>query len=84
MTQTIRQIPIAKHSKPVYNKTCRYPDNNNNRNEYNFILFGGIAQLGARLNGIQEVEGSNPSSSTIIYLSIRVVPRELYSRPWPG
>jgi|GEM_PF-2420644 hypothetical protein len=27
---------------------------------------GAMAQLGARLNGIQEVEGSNPSSSTII------------------
>lgn len=42
---------------------------------------GAMAQLGARLNGIQEVEGSNPSSSTIIYLSIRVVPREYNSRP---
>jgi hypothetical protein len=27
---------------------------------------GAMAQLGARLNGIQEVEGSNPSSSTIL------------------
>jgi hypothetical protein len=26
---------------------------------------GPIAQLGARLNGIEEVEGSNPSGSTI-------------------
>jgi hypothetical protein len=60
----IRQIPIAKHSKPVYNKTCRYPDNNNNRNEYNFILYGGIAQLGERLNGIQEASGSIPLIST--------------------
>jgi hypothetical protein len=25
---------------------------------------GPIAQLGARLNGIEEVEGSNPSGST--------------------
>ena len=25
---------------------------------------GGVAQLGARLNGIQKVEGSNPFAST--------------------
>ena len=29
------------------------------------MLFGGIAQLGERLNGIQEVRGSNPLISTI-------------------
>ena len=28
-----------------------------------------MAQLGARLNGIQEVEGSSPSSSTIILVN---------------
>ena len=27
-------------------------------------LYGGIAQLGERLNGIQEVMGSNPTIST--------------------
>ena len=38
---------------------------------------GAVAQLGARLNGIQEVEGSNPSSSTIL-------PILLVQRSWPG
>ena len=28
--------------------------------------YGGIAQLGERLNGIQEVAGSNPAISTIL------------------
>ena len=33
---------------------------------YNFgYIFGPIAQLGARLNGIEKAEGSNPSGSTI-------------------
>ena len=30
-------------------------------------IFGAVAQLGARLNGIQEVRGSIPLSSTIAY-----------------
>ena len=30
-----------------------------------FIIYGAIAQLGERLNGIQEVRGSIPRSSTI-------------------
>ena len=29
----------------------------------NSVKFGAVAQLGARLNGIQEVKGSNPFSS---------------------
>ena len=29
------------------------------------ISLGPMAQLGARLNGIEEVEGSNPSGSTV-------------------
>ena len=33
------------------------------------LLFGGMAQLGARLNGIQEVGGSIPLNSTMILLS---------------
>jgi hypothetical protein len=34
-------------------------------NEYNSgYIFGPIAQLGARLNGIEKAEGSNPSGST--------------------
>ena len=32
---------------------------------YNNLSFGGIAQLGERLNGIQEVRGSTPLISTI-------------------
>jgi hypothetical protein len=32
----------------------------------NYFESGPIAQLGARLNGIEKVEGSNPSGSTII------------------
>ena len=33
---------------------------------YNFHIFSGgaVAQLGARLDGIEEVEGSNPFGST--------------------
>ena len=31
---------------------------------YNFGLFGGIAQLGERLHGMQEVSGSIPLTST--------------------
>ena len=30
---------------------------------FNFRLHGAVAQLGARLNGIQKVVGSNPISS---------------------
>jgi hypothetical protein len=30
---------------------------------FNFRLYGAVAQLGARLNGIQKVVGSNPISS---------------------
>ena len=29
-------------------------------------VYGGVAQLGARLNGIQEASGSNPLTSTIL------------------
>jgi hypothetical protein len=46
---------------------------------------GDVAQLGERVNGIHEVVGSNPIVSTIsfeFFLLIRVVPRELASRPW--
>jgi hypothetical protein len=35
---------------------------------YNIVFNGAIAQLGERLNGIQEVRGSIPRSSTIIGL----------------
>ena len=34
--------------------------------KYNFYCYGGIAQLGERLNGIQEVSGSIPLVSTKI------------------
>ena len=34
------------------------------RNTQHTLLFGGIAQLGERLNGIQEVSGSIPLIST--------------------
>ena len=34
---------------------------------YNQIFFGAIAQLGERLRGTQEVGGSIPPSSTILY-----------------
>tara|TARA_A100001388_G_scaffold267930_1_gene242553 strand:+ start:2893 stop:3021 length:129 start_codon:yes stop_codon:yes gene_type:complete len=36
---------------------------------YNISFNGAIAQLGERLNGIQEVRGSIPRSSTIIVLN---------------
>ena len=32
---------------------------------HSFLIYGGIAQLGERLNGIQEVSGSIPLISTI-------------------
>jgi hypothetical protein len=32
--------------------------------EIAYVIFGGIAQLGERLNGIQEVSGSIPLIST--------------------
>ena len=35
-------------------------------------LFGVIAQLGERLNGIQEVGGSIPLNSTIVNLSRKI------------
>ena len=35
---------------------------------YNIVFYGAIAQLGERLNGIQEVRGSIPRSSTNITL----------------
>ncbi len=38
---------------------------------------GGIAQLGERLNGIQEVSGSIPLISTIPWLSINKFSRDL-------
>ena len=31
---------------------------------------GAVAQLGARLNGIEEVRGSNPLSSTVVILAL--------------
>ena len=33
-----------------------------------YYCFGGVAQLGERLNGIQEVNGSIPSVSTILII----------------
>ncbi len=48
-----------------------------------WIIRGGIAQLGERLNGIQEASGSNPLTSTIYY-TIRVVPREKLLVPYQG
>jgi hypothetical protein len=36
---------------------------------------GAVAQLGARLDGIEEVVGSNPISSTKFHNDLRVVPR---------
>ncbi len=47
------------------------PDTNNFDNPLSFMLIfdcssGAVAQLGERLNGIQEADGSIPFSSTII------------------
>ena len=39
-----------------------------------FQGFGAIAQLGERLNGIQEVVGSIPISSTIKSQGVRAIP----------
>ena len=36
------------------------------------LYYGGIAQLGERLNGIQEVSGSIPLISTTLQLNIDV------------
>ena len=37
------------------------------------VIYGAIAQLGERLNGIQEVRGSIPRSSTNLYIKIPVM-----------
>ncbi len=34
---------------------------------YNHVILGAVAQLGERLNGIQEVRGSTPLGSTTIH-----------------
>ena len=34
---------------------------------------GAVAQLGARVTGSHEVEGSNPSSSTILFSDFRSI-----------
>jgi hypothetical protein len=39
-----------------------------------FLSGGAVAQLGARLDGIEEVEGSNPFGSTIFTLEIPHAP----------
>ena len=44
------------------------------------LLFknGAVAQLGARLNGIQEVGGSIPPSSTLFYKGLLLFPELLF------
>lgn len=51
---------------------------------FKWTMRGAMAKLGSRLNGIQEAVGSSPTSSTIINLSIRVVPREFTLVPVKG
>jgi hypothetical protein len=41
-------------------------------------LDGAVAQLGERLNGIQEVRGSIPRSSTINHKGLRQLPKSLF------
>ena len=41
-------------------------DNPRTKGYYNKVLRGGVAQLGARLNGIQKARGSSPLISTIL------------------
>ena len=41
-----------------------------------------MAQLGARLDGIEEVEGSNPFGSTIFTLEIPHAARSLSAAEW--
>jgi hypothetical protein len=43
--------------------------------------FGAIAQLGERLNGIQEVTGSIPVSSTLEVAAVLLVPPESFAQP---
>ncbi len=43
----------------------------NQKNLINFVTYGAVAQLGERLHGMHEVEGSNPSSSTKEYEKIQ-------------
>ena len=44
----------------------------------NVVSYGGIAQLGERLNGIQEVSGSIPLISTISKRLTEALPKRKY------
>ena len=43
----------------------------NQKDLIDFVTVGAVAQLGERLHGMQEVEGSNPSSSTKEYEKVQ-------------
>ena len=43
-----------------------------------YMVFGGVAQLGERLNGIQKAKGSSPSVSTKILSADR--PKPAYNK----
>ena len=45
------------------------------------IISGGLAQLGERLNGIQEVRGSSPLSSTVNGPDLRFFSNRVFSCP---
>ena len=45
------------------------------RRDAEFFGLGGIAQLGERLHGMQEVSGSIPLTSTTSFREERIVPR---------
>ena len=47
-----------------------------------FWICGAVAQLGERLNGIQEADGSIPFSSTILPLSSHALFHKKYCQEW--
>ena len=47
-------------------------------NSHCCLQIGDIAQLGERLNGIQEVRGSNPLISTKIIHSSKIFPQDIH------
>lgn len=54
-----RSLDVGKGTTPQNGKTDIAPNE-----KVNMVKYGGVAQLGERLNGIQKVNGSIPSVST--------------------
>jgi hypothetical protein len=60
---------LSKNCLKIYFARCKFQNIVSHKKIKCQNLFGVIAQLGERLNGIQEVGGSIPLNSTMILLS---------------